>query len=139
MSTTCFPAITNNTTIQQDILNDVFSLLEKSNSKKELQDKINNALQEEVGNGTINLESKDIGSISEKLGPALAALTVCKMQNTAVISPADLANNIISFICNLPKFDFSLFKINLNIDISLLINEILDALLQIVLDILFSL
>lgn len=139
MSTTCFPNITNNTTIQQDILNDVFSLLEKSNSKKELQDKINNALQEEVGNGTINLESKDIGSISEKLGPALAALTVCKMQNTTIISPADLANSIISFICNLPKFDFSLFKINLNIDISLLVNEILDALLQIVLDILFSL
>jgi hypothetical protein len=139
MSTTCFPDISNNTVIQNDIINDVFSLLEKSNSKKELQDNINNALQQEVEKGTINLESKDIGNISEKLGPALAALTVCKFQNTNVINPADLANNIISLLCNLPKFDFSLFKINLNIDISLLVNEILDVLLQIVLDILISL
>ena len=111
MSTTCFPDITNNTTVQQDILNDVFSLLEKSNSKKQLQDNINSALQQEIDIGTINIESKDIGAISEKLGPALAALTVCKMQNTTTISPADLANNIISFICNLPKFDFSLFNV----------------------------
>jgi actin-like ATPase involved in cell morphogenesis len=50
------------------------------------------------------------------------------VQNNQTVSPAELANNILSFLCNIPKFDFSLFKINLNIDISLIINEILEAL-----------
>lgn len=139
MTTTCFPDITNNTLIQENIISDVFSLLEKSNTKKELEDNINAALREEVSKGSINLTSKEINSISEKLGPAFAALTVCKYQNNQAISPAELANNILSFLCNIPKFDFSLFKINLNIDVSLIINEILEALLQIVLDILISL
>jgi len=139
MTTTCFPDITNNTLIQESIISDVFSLLEKSNTKKELEDNINAALNEEVSKGTINLTSKEINTISEKLGPAFAALTVCKFQNNQSVSPAELANNILSFLCNIPKFDFSLFKINLNIDVSLIINEILDALLQIVLDILISL
>ena len=104
----CFPEVENNKFIQDAIIAEVFKLLESSHTEKELQDKINNALEEEVIKGTINLDNKEINTISEKLGPALAAFAACKIEESlnTNLSPADLANSITSFLCNLPKFNF---------------------------------
>lgn len=136
----CFPEVENNKFIQDAIIAEVFKLLESSHTEKELQDKINNALEEEVAKGTINLDNKEINTISEKLGPALAALAACKIEESlnTNLSPADLANSITSFLCNLPKFNFELFRIKFDFDLEATIEAIKELLIKILLDILFS-
>lgn len=136
----CFPEVPNNKFIQDAVIAEVFKLLESSNTEKELQDRINNALEQEVAKGTIVLDNKQINTISEKIGPALAALTVCKIEdglNTS-ISPAELANSITSFLCNLPKFNFEEFRIKFDYDLSKNIEKIANMLMQIFIDIMFA-
>lgn len=137
----CFPEVPNNKFIQDAVISEVFKILESSNTEKELQDRINNALEQEVAKGTIVLDNKQINTISEKVGPALAALTACKIEeglNTSV-SPAELANSITNFLCNLPKFDFEKFRIKFDFDLTINIEKIADMLIQIFIDIMFAL
>ncbi len=138
---TCFPDIENNKYKQKAILESVFELLEKSNSTKELQDKINDILKKEVENGTINLDDKEIAAIQDKIGSTLQSSFQCEAEDnfnsSNNLSPSELAKQIAGILCNLPKFDFSAFLIDINIDLSL-VEELVKALLQILLDILLS-
>jgi hypothetical protein len=136
----CFTDVPNNRFIQDAVIEEVFKILESSNTEKELQEKINNALEQEVTKGTISLDSKQINAISEKISPALAALTACKIEEglNGTVTPAQLANSITSFLCNLPKFDLKPFKIKFDFDLDKNIEKIADMFVQIFIDIMFS-
>lgn len=137
---TCFPDVPNNKFKQEQILENIFQLLESSSSTKELQDKINDILEKEIEKGTIVLDDKEISSIQDKLGAPLATLFLCNAQEnftSSNTSPAEIANAIISILCKLPKFDFGVYKINLNIDFQI-IENLINLILQTLLDILIN-
>ncbi len=136
----CLEEVPNNKFVQEKVLNSVFNILESCSSEQELEERLNKALAEDVDNGLIDLSNREIGSLSEKVGPAISALALCRLEENINenVSASDIVKGIVDFLCNLPKFDFSLYKINFSFDIRAIIEAIKDALLSVLVQLLIE-
>lgn len=144
MSTTetlsCLEDVPNNKFVQEKIVNSVFNLLESCTSQQELETRLNDALAADIEGGLVDLSDKQIGSLSDRVGPAISALTLCKLEQNIDenVTASDIVNGIIDFLCNLPTFDFSLLKISFSFDIRAIIEAIKDALISVLLQLIME-